>query len=134
MKEQSASQKRSTFNEVDKRDLVNLDFYDNEILIMRRKLDTVTVRLDTAETKKKIRHLKHELAHQKHNLDEFRKNFDVKEMLLIHQPPTQHKKVKNFHEPNAIKEDENFFLYLQLFEGTFKVIRQEVLEFLVKQE
>lgn len=134
MKEQSASQKKSMFHEVDKRDLVNLDFYDNEILIMRRKLDTVTTHIDTAETNKKIRHLKHELAHQKHNLDEFRKNFDVKEMLLIHQSPIRHKKVKNLHEPNAIKEDENFFLYLQLFEGTFKVIRQEVLEFLDKQE
>src|SRR3954447_24506724 len=130
MKAQTASRKKSMSHEVDKRDLVNLDFYDNEILIMQHKLKSLSANPGSAESKKKVQHLKHELDNQKHHLDEFRKNFDVEEMFLSHKPKFQDKNLKISDEANVIKNDENFFLHLQSFESNFKGIRQEVLEFI----
>src|SRR5438309_8090432 len=109
MKEQSVSRIKSMSREIDKRDLVNLDFYDHEILIMREKLNCLAPNHDT-EAKKKVQHLKHQLDDQKHNLDEFRKHFDMEEMLLTDKSDLRHKKSKNRDETNDIKKDENFFL------------------------
>ena len=129
MKEQSVSRTKSMSREIDKRDLVNLDFYDHEIWIMQEKLNSLDANREM-EAKKKVQHLKHQLDDQKHNLDEFRKHFDMEEMLLTDKSDLRHKKSKNRDETNDIKNDENFFLHLQSFENTFKDIRQEVLEFI----
>ena len=129
MKEQSVSRTKSMSREIDKRDLVNLDFYDHEIWIMQEKLNSLDANREM-EAKKKVQHLKHQLDDQKHNLDEFRKHFDMEEMLLTDKSDLRHKKPKNRDETNDIKNDENFFLHLQSFENTFKDIRQEVLEFI----
>ena len=130
MKEQSASHKKSASHEVDKRDLVNLDFYHNEILLMQHQLDSLTEHPGSAEAKKKVQHLKHLLADQKHNLDEFRKDFDVEKMISRHKLNLQDKKLKNQNETGEVINDENFFIHLQSFENTFKNIREEVLEFI----
>jgi hypothetical protein len=133
MKKEAALSKKTLFQRVDKKDLVNLDFYNNEIRIMDQKLDQVITQHPDVEVEKKVRHLKHELHNQRRNLDEFRKNFDVEEMLLSDKPKHQDEKLKSERETDVIRNDENFFLHLQSFESTFKGIRQKVLEFIAEQ-
>lgn len=133
MKEQLASRKKYMSQMADKRDLVNLDFYENEILMMQHKLNSLNAKPDSGEAKNKVQQLKHQLDNQKHNLDEFRKNFNVEEMHLTPKPEAHGKKRRNSDIADVIANDENFFLHLQSFENSFKDIRQEVLEFIAEQ-
>ncbi|WP_018617479.1 hypothetical protein [Segetibacter koreensis] len=128
MKEHSLERKSSLSHENERRDLVNLDFYNNEIMIMQHNLDEVAITSASPEIKKKVEHLKHQLNHQEQNLAEFRKNFDLDEIVL-----TGKQDRKNKNETNGIKNGENFFQHLQSFEDNFKDIRQEVLEFINNQ-
>lgn len=125
MKKEADPPKKPKSHDIDKKDLVNLDFYDNEIMVMQQKLNEVSANADD-EVKKKVQHLKHLLNHQKHILDEFRKNFDVEEMVFRNKLKLSDQKLKNKDETNAIKNDENFFQHLHSFESAFKDIREEV--------
>ena len=130
MKEQLIIQQFTKYHENDNRELVNLDFYENEIKIMGRKLDEVLANRSTTDIKSKVDNLNHQLNLQKVNLEEFRKNYDVKEMFYGSKINPKREKLKNKAGTDHIGNDESFFQHLQSFESTFKVIRQEVLEFI----
>ena len=133
MKEHSIERKSSLSHENERRDLVNLDFYDNEIMIMQHHLDEVGVKSASKEIKKKVEHLKHQLNNHEQNLAAFRKNFDVDEMACAGKQALKDKDLKDKNETNGIRNGENFFQHLQSFEDNFKDIRQEVLEFINNQ-
>jgi hypothetical protein len=133
MKEQPSSNERSMHHDTDRRGLVNLDLYNNEITTMLHKLHEVGRAHSDSEVKKKAQHLKHRLDNKKLHLEEFQKNFDVEQM----ESSPKQKSVEDIHKrkgTHAKKNDENFFQHLQAFESEFKDIREEVLEFLDKQE
>ena len=130
MKEQLIIQKPSRHHEHDNRELVNLDFYENEIRIMEHKLVEVLANHSTKKIKNKVDNLNHQLNLQKLNLEEFRKNYDVKEMFYSSKLSIKREKLKNKAAADCTKNDESFFQHLQSFENTFKQVRRAVFEFI----
>jgi hypothetical protein len=126
MEEEPVMRKKATSSEVDKRDLVNLDFYDNEITILLHKLNELEEDPVGEEVKKKVQHLKYLLTKQRHSLDEFRKKYNVEEIYNAAQKSKAGKKDK----AEVRNHEENFFQRLKIFESFFKDIRQEVVEFI----
>jgi hypothetical protein len=130
MKEQLVVQQPDRCHEHDNRQLVNLDFYENEISIMHHRLDAVLADHKTKKIKTRVDYLDRELSLQRLNLEGFRKNYDAKEMSYGSKLNLKREKMKSEAETNHINHDQSFFEHLQSFERTFKVVRQEVLEFI----
>lgn len=130
LKERLNIKKPNRCHENDNRELINLDFYENEIIIMEHKLSKVLGNRSTKKIKSKLNNLDSELKRQKLNLDEFRKNYDVNQMCYDNKLKLKREKLKDEADIDFIKNDENFFQHLQSFESSFKVIREEVLEFI----
>jgi hypothetical protein len=118
MKEHTTIQKHQAFENVDKRNLVNIDLYRNEISVMEKQLDAVAEKHQSKEILKKLDHFKKKLSIQKQHLERFQhdcepgKNIDSKE-------PTKGKKAKR-------ESNEGFFEQLKTFEEEFKNTRIDV--------
>jgi hypothetical protein len=125
MKTKIKTSKFGLGREVDKRQLVNLDLYNNEIRVMEHRLSEVAQKTLPAKEARKLEHLKLGLKTQKENLEKFRQDYEVEEMTTGHTLP----------KIQAIKEATNaetFFEHLKSFENNFKDIRRDVNEFIGK--
>lgn len=110
---------------IDKKDLVNLDFYGNEIKLMLKKLRTMRSHCTHKEDLEDIDELKHDLNVQRNKLIEFRSGYDMEEM-------NRHNKEEDNRQLNS-SSVENFFQHLKVFEDSFKDVRERVNAFLQKK-
>jgi hypothetical protein len=113
--------KKRTRHQIDKRDLVNLDLYKNEIDIMHSKLSPLKTKGLSEDEKRTVNQLEEELNGEKCKLDEFYDYCDGWEK----QPNGSR---KNSARIDAEKID-NFFLHLKSFENDFRDIRDKINEF-----
>jgi hypothetical protein len=113
--------KKKAHDIIDKKDLVNLDFYSNEINIMLRKLRNAQTHCRLLDDLETIDELRHDLNLQKNKLDKFRADYDVEAI------NSQNIAGKGQFNSTHI---ENFFQHLQAFEDSFKEVRDRVITFL----
>jgi predicted transcriptional regulator len=126
MKTKSPTPKFGTVHKVDKRQLVNLDLYKNEIRILQNRLNDVSQKHPgSPAAQKKIEKLNRDLKTQKENLEVFRQNYEVEEMVIRHS-------LLSMPTKKEATNTETFYEHLKSFEDEFKVIRQEVNEFIAK--
>ncbi len=124
MKEQSIDHKKAMPDMMDKRDLVNIDLYNNEIKVMEEQLNEAAEKHPRSkEIHKTLAQLKKELTIEKENLERFRKKCDPQEINTSQE--TVNTQVKN----GESLENENFFTRLKAFEEEFKNIRYKVNDF-----
>src|SRR3954466_4136602 len=75
MNAESILQKAGKHNKIDRRDLVNIDLYYNEIKVMQDHLhELVTRHPNSKPVYKKVEQLKKELGSQRENLDKFKQS------------------------------------------------------------
>jgi hypothetical protein len=114
MKQVSNTAKQRTFVELDKRELVNIDLYHNEMKVIDGQLNAITEKHPQSKLiHEKIEYLKKALRRQKINLERLRKNC---------QPEYITKEIgrKKPDFPNK-----SFFEILNDFENQFGTVRQQ---------
>lgn len=120
MKEETTIKKQRFCVEVDKRDLVNIDLYDNEIKVIEEQLNEVAEKHPKSkEIHQKVAQLKKELKVQKKNLEKFRKNCEQEEINTCEEMGRKEEGMR----------DKSFFEKLNDFENHFKTVRQEANDF-----
>jgi hypothetical protein len=124
----SSKRQHTSQTEIDKRDLVNLDLYNNEIKVLTDRLETI--QRDTSSRNEHVQasELRHELHQQRQLLNEFRKKYDMEELQEKLLTSRKHEK------PGSGSLDiDNFFLHLKAFEENFAITREKVKRFFVTQ-
>jgi Mn-containing catalase len=126
MKTKAFTPKPALVHHIDKRQLVNLDLYNNEIKIMRDRLGEIKREHSHSKaSQKKIEKLQEYLKAQKENLENFRQNYEVEEMATHHS-------LFATRPINEATNTETFYEHLKSFENEFKVVRQDINEFIAK--
>lgn len=108
--------------------LKRLDFYKEEIVILKERLDEVTVKNNAPEFLKNVEHFQNQFIVQRNNIDELAHAIKMNEKKLVnevHANPVavDHRKVES-HEPES-----DFMSY---FEKNFAGLRTEYNQFLTK--
>jgi hypothetical protein len=108
--------------------LKRLDFYKEEIVILKERLEEVTGKNNAPEFLKDVEHYQNQFIIQRNNIDELTHSIKVNERGLVkevHANPVavDHRKVEN-HESES-----NFLAY---FEKNFAGLRAEYNKFLSK--
>lgn len=108
--------------------LKRLDFYKEEIVILKERLDEVTVKNNAPEFLKNVEHFQNQFIVQRNNIDELAHAIKMNEKKLVnevHANPVavDHRKVES-HEPES-----DFMSY---FEKNFAGLRIEYNQFLTK--
>lgn len=125
MEERSINPKPDAFDKIDKRDLVNIDLYDNEIKVMEEQLNELAEKHSRSkEMHRKVDEFKKKLDLQKENLEQFRKKCKPEETI----PGRKH--TKNPTKDGEENRGKGFFDRLKAFENDFKDIRNEVNDFM----
>ena len=120
MKKQSITRETVAMYRMDKRDLVNMDLYSNEIKVLQEQLSELTEKHRRAkDICTTVEHLKKKLATQKKNLEKFRQNYQVDQI-------TDNKSAVVSTKNEEAVCNEGFFEHLKVFENDFKNIRNEV--------
>jgi len=118
MKKQAVILKTEKNDKIDKRDLVNIDLYRNEITVMGIQLEeAATSQPKSHAVNKKLAQLKGELSTQKKNLER------LKERCTI---------IQNTFDASVCNKSigvEGFFDQLKSFEDSFKGTRDNVNDF-----
>jgi hypothetical protein len=126
MKTKTFTSKTGSVHNIDKRQLVNLDLYNNEINVMRERLSEVNrQRSNSKSIHKKIEKFQQYLKAQKENLENFRQNYEVEEMTIGHS-------LFATRPINEATNTETFYEHLKSFENEFRIIRQDINEFIAK--
>ena len=121
MKKQAIILKTEKNDKIDKRDLVNIDLYYNEIAVMGSQLEeTATRQRKSSAVNKKLAQLKRELTTQKENLERFKEG-------CTNIPSTS-----GPLRSNKAIEMHGFFDQLKAFEAGFKSTRNKVNDFVYK--
>jgi hypothetical protein len=119
MKKQATIFKTAKNDKIDKRDLVNIDLYSNEIATMGTQLEEAAMRQPKSHAvDKKLAQLRCELSTQKENLERFKESCAVIPNTFV-----------SFRCNSAV-EMEGFFDRLKAFEAIFKNTRNNVNDFL----
>ena len=121
MKKQAVILKTEKNDKIDKRDLVNIDLYRNEITVMGIQLEeAATSQPKSHAVNKKLAQLKGELSTQKKNLERFKERCTI---------------IPNTFagcSRNKEIEMQGFFDQLKSFEDSFKGTRDKVNDFVNK--
>ena|SRR4051794_13422891 len=117
MKNQSISVEKNIHDEVDKRDLVNIDLYHHEIKVIEIQLEREAEKYKSKEVHNKHLQLKNELIDHMRKLELFRKSCELQQ--------------DNYSTENYLgTEGKSFFEHLKAFEKGFKDTRNKVNDFL----
>jgi hypothetical protein len=108
--------------------LKSLDFYKDEILILKKRLEEVTSKNNAPEFLKDVEHYQNQFIVQRNNIDELAHAIKMNEKELekeVNSNPVavEHRKVEN-HEPEAD--------FLGYFEKNFATLRTDYNKFLSK--
>jgi tRNA U34 5-carboxymethylaminomethyl modifying enzyme MnmG/GidA len=108
--------------------LKRLDFYKEEIIILKERLDEVTTKNNASDFLKDVEHFQNQFIVQRNNIDELGHSIKMNEQRLVNEVnanpvAVDHRKVEN-HETEA-----DFIGY---FEKNFAEFRTEYNKFLSK--
>jgi tRNA U34 5-carboxymethylaminomethyl modifying enzyme MnmG/GidA len=108
--------------------LKRLDFYSEEIVILKERLDEVTTKNNASDFLKDVEHFQNQFIVQRNNIDELAHSIKMNEQRLVNEVnansvAVDHRKVEN-HEAEA-----DFIGY---FEKNFAELRREYNTFLSK--
>lgn len=108
--------------------LKRLDFYKEEIVILKERLDEVTGKNNAPEFLKNVEHFQNQFIVQRNNIDELAHAIKMNEKKLVNEVlanpvAVDHRKVES-HEPES-----DFMSY---FEKNFAGLRTEYNQFLTK--
>lgn len=106
--------------------LKNLDFYNDEITIMQKKLEEVNSKNTSGEVRKSVEHFQNQLIIQKNNSDDLRHHIkreekDIQGMIKKNPVAVDHRKAEDHSEERG---------KMELFEKTFNELRKEFNTFL----
>ena len=108
------------------RALVNLDLYDDQIKQLAKKIDDVKCNKLSNKDLEKAESLTKQLKEQQEKLNRFRHSYDVKKIETDRLNGEQRNSYGQFNSLQI----ENFFQHMQAFEGGFKEVRMDVMEFI----
>ena len=108
--------------------LKRLDFYKEEISILRERLDEVTSKNNQADFLKAVEHFQNQLLIQRNNIDQVAHDIKLSEKKLVaeieHNPVAVDHRKMDHHEAEA-----DFMIF---FEKNFANLRMEFNQFLAK--
>lgn len=108
--------------------LKSLEFYKEEITILKKRLEEVTVKNNAPEFLKDVEHYQNQFIVQRNNIDELAHSIKMNEKEIVKEVNTnpiavEHRKVES-HEPEAD--------FLGYFEKNFATLRTDYNKFLSK--
>jgi tRNA U34 5-carboxymethylaminomethyl modifying enzyme MnmG/GidA len=108
--------------------LKSLEFYKEEITILKKRLEEVTVKNNAPEFLKDVEHYQNQFIVQRNNIDELAHSIKMNEKEIVKEVnanpvAVEHRKVES-HEPEAD--------YLGYFEKNFATLRADYNKFLSK--
>jgi hypothetical protein len=108
--------------------LKRLDFYKEEIVILKERLDEVTSKNNAAEFLKDVEHFQNQFIVQRNNIDELGHSIKMNEQRLVNEVNANPIAVDHRKVENHVSEED----FIGYFEKNFAELRIEYNKFLSK--